>query len=117
MGGEAPPGRRFLVLLADINPTQTVAHIAKSGHSSLQIGMDLPFAAAIVFVTQTYSRQLQVPAGCNGAVPGFAESLWLHEYPVNAIGSKAASHIQEESMTNLWSNAQVIEQVLLWILR
>ena len=35
----------------------------------------------------------------------------------NVARIQAASHIQEESMTNLWSRAQLIEQVLLWTLR
>ena len=58
-----------------IGPTQTVAHIPKSGHSTLQIGMDLPIAEAIVDITNTYSPQFMVPYGSNGVVPGFAEFL------------------------------------------
>jgi len=50
-------------------------------------------------------------------MPGFAEFLKLDVYPVNAADNKAASHIQEGFMTNLWSSAQLIEQMLLWTLR
>lgn len=31
--------------------------------------------------------------------------------------TQAASHSQEDLMTNLWSNAQLLEQVVLWTLR
>ena len=64
--------------------------------------MDLLGAEAIVDVTNTFSYQVEGTRGANGMVPGFSEFITAHKFS-NVARTQAASHIQEESMTNLWS--------------
>lgn len=51
---------------------------------------------------------------CNGRLPGFIVFLILDICPVYPIKTVATSHLREDSMSSLSSNAQSHEQFLLF---
>lgn len=74
-------------------------------------------AEAIVHVPNALAQLVQDPGGPQRRGAGFhGVSITGHISSILAT-SQAASHLQEGHMTNLWSSAQLIEQVLLWTLR
>ena len=78
------------------------------------------FGAEAIVHTPNALAQLVKQAGrqqCSSAgLPDFTGFLELDMHPVYLAESKAESHFQEGHMTNLWSSAQLVEQVLLLVL-
>ena len=80
------------------------------------VDIDLLGTEAIVHVPNALAQLVQHTGELQRGVPGFMVFLVLVVYPVYSTNGKAASHFQENLMSSLWSNAQLLEQVLLWTL-
>ncbi len=74
-------------------------------------------AKAVVPVPNALSQRVQHTGGLQRRVAGFHGILILALCPVCCLNSKYASQFLENLMANFKSNAQLLEQVMLWTSR